>query len=64
MISTTFAMRPLPIPPAQDAADRGRLSAGTFKRLNLGLAGLELSYAAVFGGNCDPAGAYLMSMKP
>ncbi len=25
-----------------------RLAAGTFKRLNLGLAALELSYAAVF----------------
>lgn len=32
----------------KDAADRGRLGASTFKRLNLGLAGLEVAYSAVF----------------
>jgi hypothetical protein len=31
----------------QDAADRGRLGASTFKRLNLGLAGLEAAYAGI-----------------
>lgn len=31
-----------------DAADRGRLGASTFKRLNLGLAAVEGSYTAVF----------------
>ncbi len=34
----------------QDAAERGRLGAGTFKRLNLGLALLELAYSSVFAG--------------
>lgn len=32
-----------------DAADRNRMSAGTFRRLNLGLAGVEACYTAVFG---------------
>jgi hypothetical protein len=32
----------------KDAADRSRLGASTFKRLNLGLAVLEAGYSAVF----------------
>jgi hypothetical protein len=32
-----------------DAADRGRLGASTFRRLNLGLAAVEAGYTAVFG---------------
>jgi len=32
----------------KDAADRSRLGASTFKRLNLGLAALEAGYSAVF----------------
>ncbi|KAF6265767.1 hypothetical protein COO60DRAFT_1633231 [Scenedesmus sp. NREL 46B-D3] len=32
-----------------DAADRSRLGASTFRRLNLGLAALEAGYTAVFG---------------
>ncbi|KAF5843108.1 hypothetical protein DUNSADRAFT_2144 [Dunaliella salina] len=34
----------------KDAADRGRLSASTFKRLNLGIAGLETAYSMSFAG--------------
>jgi hypothetical protein len=38
----------------QDAADRGRLGASTFKRLNLGLAGLETAYSLAFAsGVCS-----------
>lgn len=33
----------------KDAADRSRLGASTFKRLNLGLAAVEAGYSAVFG---------------
>lgn len=33
----------------KDAADRGRLGASTFVRLNLGVAALEAGYACVFG---------------
>jgi hypothetical protein len=32
----------------QDAADRGRLGASTFKNLNLGLAALEYGYSVIF----------------
>lgn len=32
----------------KDAADRSRLGASTFKRLNLGLAAVEAGYSAVF----------------
>lgn len=34
----------------QDAADRGRLGASTFKRLNLGLAATEFAYSLAFAG--------------
>jgi len=34
----------------KDAADRGRLGASTFKRLNLGIAGLETAYSMSFAG--------------
>ncbi|KAI8472114.1 MAG: hypothetical protein J3K34DRAFT_415175 [Monoraphidium minutum] len=51
----------------RDAADRGRLGAGTFKRLNLGLAAVEVVYSAAFGaaiaaglaGGGGPAGSNL-----
>jgi hypothetical protein len=35
----------------KDAADRSRLGASTFKRLNLGLAAVEAGYSAVFAAS-------------
>jgi hypothetical protein len=39
----------------KDAADRGRLGATTFMKLNVGLAAVEVGYALVFG-TCIAAG--------
>lgn len=39
----------------KDAADRGRLGASTFMKLNVGLAAVEVGYALVFG-TCIAAG--------
>lgn len=41
----------------KSGAERGRLGGGTFKRLNAGLAALEIVYSAVFGAAVASGGA-------